>query len=85
MGQQKLRKNEATEPRPNAKRRSRNVGEIGITARKNMEITVLSAPALIVFLGFVILPVILAMYYGFFKWKGFGTPSANGTFIGFEN
>lgn len=85
MGQRKLRKNEATKPRLNMKRQNRNVGTIGISARKTMEITVLSAPALIVFLGFVILPVILAMYYGFFKWKGFGTPSANGKFIGFEN
>ncbi|WEV59556.1 sugar ABC transporter permease [Bifidobacterium sp. ESL0728] len=53
--------------------------------RKKIEITVLSAPALIIFLGFVILPVILAVYYGFYRWKGFGTPARNGQFIGFDN
>ena len=38
-------------------------------ARKRIEITILSLPALIMFLGFVILPVFMAGYYGFFKWK----------------
>ncbi|TCD81143.1 ABC transporter permease [Bifidobacterium longum subsp. longum] len=35
--------------------------------RKRIEITILSLPALIMFLGFVILPVFMAGYYGFFK------------------
>ena len=30
------------------------------------------------FLGFVILPVFMAGYYGFFKWKGYGKPTVNG-------
>jgi len=34
------------------------------------------------FLAFVILPVLMAAYYGFFKWKGFGVPT---NFIGFQN
>lgn len=53
--------------------------------RNGFEITVLSAPAIIIFLGFVILPVILAAYYGFFQWKGYGSPSVNGKFAGFQN
>ena len=32
--------------------------------RKRIEITILSLPALIMFLGFVILPVFMAGYYG---------------------
>ena len=51
-------------------------------ARKRIEITILSLPALIMFLGFVILPVFMAGYYGFFKWKGYGKPTVNGQFIG---
>jgi len=54
-------------------------------ARKRFEVTVLSVPALIMFIGFVILPVFMAAYYGFYKWKGFGKPNVNGQFIGLEN
>lgn len=54
-------------------------------SRKRIEIAVLSLPALVVFIGFVILPVFMAGYYGFFKWKGYGRPDVNGQFIGFEN
>ncbi len=46
------------------------------------EIAVLAGPALVVFLTFVIVPVLMAAYYGFFKWKGFGPPT---DFVGFEN
>ncbi|OZG68645.1 sugar ABC transporter permease [Bifidobacterium eulemuris] len=53
--------------------------------RKRIEIGVLSAPALIMFFTFVILPVFLAAYYGFYKWKGYGTPSVNGEFVGLNN
>ncbi len=42
----------------------------------------LAGPALVVFLTFVIVPVLMAAYYGFFKWKGFGPPT---DFVGFEN
>ena len=66
-----------------AKKRHRSV--ISDKARKRIEITILSLPALIMFLGFVILPVFMAAYYGFFKWKGFGKPNVNGKFIGLEN
>ena len=50
--------------------------------RKRFEIAFLSGPAIIMFVGFVILPVILAAYYGFFRWKGYG-PATD--FIGLGN
>lgn len=53
--------------------------------RKRIEISILSVPALIMFLGFVVFPIVMAAYYGFFKWKGFGSPTTNGTFIGIQN
>jgi raffinose/stachyose/melibiose transport system permease protein len=50
--------------------------------RKRLEIAVLSGPAIIMFLAFVIFPVFMAAYYGFFKWKGFGVPT---NFVGLQN
>ena len=50
--------------------------------RSHLEIAALSAPALIVFLTFVILPVAMAAYYGFYRWKGFGPPT---NFVGLQN
>jgi multiple sugar transport system permease protein/raffinose/stachyose/melibiose transport system permease protein len=50
--------------------------------RQRLEITILSGPAIIVFVGFVIIPVILAAYYGFYRWKGFGAPTE---FVGLNN
>ena len=43
--------------------------------RTRLEIAVLSAPAVLVFLAFVIFPVALAAYYGFYRWKGYGDPT----------
>ena len=40
-----------------------------------LEIAALSAPAIIMFLAFVILPVVLAAYYGFYRWQGYGAPT----------
>ncbi|WP_112471352.1 carbohydrate ABC transporter permease [Streptomyces triticisoli] len=54
-------------PRAAAHRRGR--------ARMRLEIAVLSAPAIITFLAFVIFPVALAAYYGFYQWKGYGEPT----------
>ncbi|MFP8885388.1 carbohydrate ABC transporter permease [Streptomyces mangrovi] len=54
-------------PRAAAHRRGR--------ARMRLEIAVLSAPAIITFLAFVIFPVALAAYYGFYRWKGYGDPT----------
>lgn len=66
----------ALPPRPARRRRSRG----GWKARA--EIVALSAPAVVVFVTFVILPVFLAGYYGFFRWKGYGPPT---DFVGLRN
>jgi multiple sugar transport system permease protein/raffinose/stachyose/melibiose transport system permease protein len=50
--------------------------------RKTLEITLLSGPAIVIFLAFVIFPVFLAAYYGFFSWKGYGPPTE---FVGLQN
>ena len=50
--------------------------------RKRGEIALLSGPALLMFVGFVILPVAMASVYGFFKWNGFGFPTQ---FVGLDN
>ncbi|REJ07024.1 sugar ABC transporter permease [Microbacterium bovistercoris] len=50
--------------------------------RKRGEIALLSGPALLLFLGFVIFPVLMAGFYGFFKWNGFGWPTE---FVGLDN
>jgi len=50
--------------------------------RKRLEIAILAGPAILMFLAFVIFPVFMAAYYGFFKWKGFGAPT---NFVGFQN
>lgn len=50
--------------------------------RKRAEITLLSGPAILIFLAFVIFPVLMAAYYGFFSWKGYGAPT---DFVGFKN
>lgn len=51
-------------------------------ARKWLEITLFAGPALVVFLTFVILPVVLAAVYSLFNWNGL-TPLER--FIGFDN
>jgi ABC-type sugar transport system permease subunit len=54
----------------------------GIGWAQRAEIAVLSGPAILTFLAFVIFPVVLAAYYGFYKWKGYGVPT---DFVGLEN
>jgi raffinose/stachyose/melibiose transport system permease protein len=49
---------------------------------ERLEIAALSGPAILMFLGFVILPVLMAAYYGFYRWKGFGVPT---DFVGLQN
>ncbi|MDY2669066.1 sugar ABC transporter permease [Schaalia hyovaginalis] len=66
-----------------AEKRSRGrsqKSEIG--RRERLEIAVLSGPAILLFLFFVIFPVLMAGYYGFFKWKGYGVPT---DFVGLKN
>ena len=66
----------APAPAPPAQRRRR------ADWPKRFEIALLAGPAIIVFLTFVIVPVLMAAYYGFFKWKGFGPPT---NFVGLDN
>ncbi|GIF12848.1 carbohydrate ABC transporter permease [Actinoplanes teichomyceticus] len=54
----------------------------GIGWAQRLEIALLSGPAILMFLGFVILPVLMAAYYGFYRWKGFGAPT---DFVGLDN
>jgi raffinose/stachyose/melibiose transport system permease protein len=49
---------------------------------KRAELLLLIGPALLVFLAFVILPVALAAYYGFFSWSGYGAAT---DFVGLRN
>jgi ABC-type sugar transport system permease subunit len=64
-------------PPPAIRRKNRRGGW-----RAGLEITALSAPGLFVFVTFVIVPVFLAAYYGFFKWKGYGPPT---NWVGLHN
>ncbi|HKP05842.1 MAG TPA: sugar ABC transporter permease [Microbacterium sp.] len=64
-------------PPASPRRRRRGIGWSG-----RLEIAVLVGPALIFFVGFVIFPVIMAAYYGFFDWHGYGPPT---DFIGLKN
>lgn len=52
------------------------------TWRTRAEIGLLAGPAVVVFCAFVIVPVLMAAYYGFYSWKGFGAPS---DFVGLGN
>jgi raffinose/stachyose/melibiose transport system permease protein len=54
----------------------------GIGWAQRLEIVALSGPAILVFVGFVIFPVLMAAYYGFYRWKGFGVPT---NFVGLDN
>jgi raffinose/stachyose/melibiose transport system permease protein len=49
---------------------------------ERFEITLLAGPALVVFVAFVILPVLMAAYYGFYRWHGYGKPT---DFVWFQN
>ena len=59
------------------RRRRRGIGWAG-----RIEIALLAGPAALVFIGFVIIPVIIAAYYGFFRWHGYG-PATD--FVGLQN
>src|SRR6188472_3756399 len=63
---------------PPANRRVRR--GIGWPAR--LEIVLMTGPSLLVFVFFVILPVAMAAYYGFFSWQGYGPPT---DFVGLRN
>jgi raffinose/stachyose/melibiose transport system permease protein len=67
----------AIAPSPPRRTRSRGAGW-----RMRLEITALAGPALVVFVAFVILPVGIAAYYGFFSWAGYGPATK---FVGLQN
>jgi raffinose/stachyose/melibiose transport system permease protein len=48
--------------------RNRNAGNV----RKRLEIALFAGPALLVFLSFVLLPVVLAAVYSLYNWNGLG-------------
>ncbi|GAA2581480.1 MULTISPECIES: carbohydrate ABC transporter permease [Microbacterium] len=50
--------------------------------RLRAELLLLLGPALIVFVSFVIFPVAMAAFYGFFSWSGYGAPT---DFVGIRN
>ncbi|GIG41092.1 carbohydrate ABC transporter permease [Cellulomonas phragmiteti] len=54
----------------------------GTDWRTRAEIALLAGPAIVVFVAFVIFPVLMAAYYGFFRWKGYGPPT---DFVGLQN
>ena len=54
-------------PRAAARRRGR--------AKLRLEIALLSGPPILMFLAFVIFPVVLAAFYGFYRWHGYGAPT----------
>lgn len=71
-------------PGPSLPRRA----PVGGTRRKWLEIVIFVTPALFLFLGFVILPVVLAAVYSFynlppaFRWSDLADPDR---FVGFDN
>ncbi|MBE1494566.1 raffinose/stachyose/melibiose transport system permease protein [Amycolatopsis lexingtonensis] len=50
--------------------------------RKRLELALLLGPALLLFTGFVLVPIGIAAFYSLFKWNGFGPLDK---FIGFDN
>jgi raffinose/stachyose/melibiose transport system permease protein len=54
----------------------------GVGWAQRLEIAALSGPAILMFLGFVVFPILMAAYYGFYRWKGFGAPT---DFVGLDN
>jgi len=50
--------------------------------RRRLELAVLLSPALLLFTGFVLLPIVIAAYDGLYKWTGFGPLSG---FVGLRN
>jgi raffinose/stachyose/melibiose transport system permease protein len=72
-----LRNGDGAQALPPSRSRRRRIGWA-----QRLEIAALSGPAIVMFLGFVIFPVLMAAYYGFFRWKGFGRPT---NFVGLKN
>src|ERR1700735_1379451 len=54
----------------------------GPKLRKKTELTILLATGLILFVGFVFIPIVIAAYYSFYNWSGYGPLN---DYIGFRN
>jgi raffinose/stachyose/melibiose transport system permease protein len=52
------------------------------SGRDNLVIVLFLLPALVIFLAFVVYPILQSVYYSMFNWKGFG-PAVD--FVGLEN
>jgi raffinose/stachyose/melibiose transport system permease protein len=63
-------------------RAERSGARRGRSARKKIEIGAFVAPALLLYLVFVMLPMAMAAFYGFFDWSGLGPLD---DFVGFDN
>jgi raffinose/stachyose/melibiose transport system permease protein len=50
--------------------------------RKRIELTILLTPSLVLFIGFVLVPIIFAVWYSLYNWNGYGSLS---DFIGLQN
>jgi raffinose/stachyose/melibiose transport system permease protein len=50
--------------------------------RKRLELVLLLGPPLVLFVGFVLVPIGFAAYYSLYNWTGFGPPT---DFTGFQN
>lgn len=50
--------------------------------RTRLELALLLGPALVLFLGFVLLPIVIAIYYSLYEWNGF---AAVEKFVGLHN
>lgn len=60
----------------------RRGGRRKLRLRKTAELTLLLGPALVLFAGFVLLPIVIAAYYSLYSWTGFGPLT---DFIGAHN
>lgn len=50
--------------------------------RKRAELTVLLVPPLVLFIGFVLVPIVFAAWYSLYNWSGYGPLT---DFVGFQN
>ncbi|GAA3303397.1 MULTISPECIES: carbohydrate ABC transporter permease [Dactylosporangium] len=71
----------AAAPSARAGRTARPARRPGGSRAKRLELALLLTPALILFVGFVLLPIAASVYYSFYKWTGFSPR----TWFGFGN
>lgn len=69
-----------TAARPSAPAAHTRPRRLGV--RKKLELAFLLGPALVLFAGFVLVPIGIAAFYSLFEWNGFGPLD---DFVGFDN